>query len=211
MLATLDLEALPEAARTVLLAQAAELQAMREDNAELAALNARLEHLVREFQQALYGRKSEKLDPEQRDLLFEDLETAIAEVEAEKEKRTRPSNTRPPARNIGRLPKHLPRIERVIEPADTNCPCGCGPMAKIGEDRSERLDIVPAQFRVIETVRPRYACRACLGRIAQAPAPAHLIESALPTEALLAHVIVAKFADHCPLYVSATSARLAYC
>jgi transposase len=207
-LADLDLEALPEAARAVLSAQAAELRAMREDiariaenNAELAALNARLEHLVKEFRQALYGRKSEKLGPEQRDLLFEDLETAIAEVEAKKESRTRPaSNARAPARNIGRLPKHLPRIEKVIEPADTNCPCGCGPMAKIGEDRSERLDIIPAQFRVIETVRPRYACRACLGKVAQAPAPAHLIEGALPTEALLAHVIVAKFADHCPLY-----------
>jgi transposase len=207
-LADLDLEALPEAVRAVLSAQAAELRAMREDiariaenNAELAALNARLEHLVKEFRQALYGRKSEKLDPEQRDLLFEDLETAIAEVEAKKESRTRPaSNARPPARNIGRLPKHLPRIEKVIEPADTNCPCGCGPMAKIGEDRSERLDIIPAQFRVIETVRPRYACRACLGKVAQAPAPAHLIEGALPTEALLAHVIAAKFADHCPLY-----------
>jgi transposase len=203
MLSSLDLDALPEAARAVLLAQAAELGAVREDNAELAALNKRLEHLVKEFRQALYGKKSEKLDPEQRDLLFEDLETAIAEVEAKKETRAsqRAKGERQPAkRNIGRLPKHLPRIERVIEPDDINCPCGCGPMAKIGEDRSERLDIVPAEFRVIETVRPRYACRACLGKVAQAPAPAHLIEGALPTEALIAHVIVAKFADHCPLY-----------
>ena len=72
-----------------------------------------------------------------------------------------PSPDRPaPARNIGHLPEHPPRIERVIEPESTLCPCGCGEMAKIGEDRSERLDIVPAQLRVIVTVRPRYACGA---------------------------------------------------
>ena len=56
-------------------------------------------------------------------------------------------------------------------------------MARIGEDRSERLDIVPAQFRVIVTIRPKYACRACSGRVVQAPAFPHLIEGALPTEA----------------------------
>lgn len=70
----------------------------------------------------------------------------------------------------------------------------------IGEDVSERLDIVPAQFTVIVTRRPKYACRSCEGGIAQAPAPAHLIAGGMPTEATVAHVIVSKYADHLPLY-----------
>jgi len=71
---------------------------------------------------------------------------------------------------------------------------------KIGEDVSERLDIIPAQFRVLVTRRPKYACRACEEGVVQAPAPARLIEGGIPTEALVAHVVVAKYADHCPLY-----------
>ncbi len=200
-LAALDLDALPEPVRAALLAQAAQIAAIQEENAELAAHNARLAHLVEEFRQALHGKKSEKLAPEEREWLFEDLETAIAEAETAEERRTKTkAAARTPRRNLGRLPEHLPRITQVIEPTDTTCPCGCGPMAKIGEDRTERLDVIPAQFRVIETVRSKYACRRCEGRFAQAPAPAHLIEGGLPTEALLAYVIVSKYGDHCPLY-----------
>ena len=77
--------------------------------------------------------------------------------------------------------------------------CG-GEMHVIGEDRSQRLDVVPAQYQVIVTRRPKYACRACQKAVVQAPAPARLIEGGLPTERLVAHVIVAKYADHCPLY-----------
>lgn len=73
-------------------------------------------------------------------------------------------------------------------------------MHKIGEDVSERLDIVPAQFRVLVVRRPKYACRTCTGTVVQAPAPPRLVEGGLPTEALVAHVIVAKYADHLPLY-----------
>lgn len=74
-------------------------------------------------------------------------------------------------------------------------------MVKIGEDRSERLDIVPAQFRVIVTIRPKYVCRGdCDSKVVQAPAPAYLIEGALPSDALIAHVLVSKYADHLPLY-----------
>jgi transposase len=73
-------------------------------------------------------------------------------------------------------------------------------MHRVGEDRTERLDIVPAQLRVIVTIRPKYACRACTDGVTQMPAPAHLIEGALPTEALIAHVLVGKYADHLPLY-----------
>ena len=65
---------------------------------------------------------------------------------------------------------------------------------------TERLHIVPAQLQVIVTVRPKYACRKCEEGVTQAPAPAHLIEGALPTEGMLAHVMVSKVADHLPLY-----------
>ena len=73
-------------------------------------------------------------------------------------------------------------------------------MHVIGEDCSQRLDVIPAQYRVIVTRRPKYACRTCQEGVVQAPAPARLIEGGLPTEQLVAHVVVAKYADHCPLY-----------
>ena len=95
-------------------------------------------------------------------------ESAVAEVEAAKA--ATGGRSRPAAswkRAPGRLPQELPRIDRVLEPASTLCPCGCGEMARIGEDRSGRLDIVPAQFRVIVTVRPKDACAAVAA--AQAP------------------------------------------
>ena len=102
--------------------------------------------------------------------------------------------------NRGSLPVHLPRIEQVIEVADKTCPCCRGRLHLMGEDVSERLDIVPAQFRVIVTRRPKYACRACEEVVVQAPAPARLVEGGIPTEATVAHVLVAKYADHLPLY-----------
>lgn len=106
---------------------------------------------------------------------------------------------KPRATNRGSLPKHLPRIEEVIEPESLVCACG-GCLHCIGEDVSERLDVIPAQFRVIVTRRPKYACRACTDGVVQAPAPARLIQAGLPTEATVAHVLVSKYADHLPLY-----------
>ena len=73
-------------------------------------------------------------------------------------------------------------------------------MARIGEERTERLDIVPAKLRVLVTIRPKYACRVCEQGVIQAPALAHLIEGGLPTEGTIAQVLVSKYADHCPLY-----------
>lgn len=164
--------------------------------------NARLEALVAAFKQAMFGRKSEKIDPDQFELALEDIETAIAQVEAEGEANplVTPTQTATPRKaNRGSLPRHLPRIEEVIEPESTLCDCGCERHV-IGEDVGERLDIVPAQFRVIVTRRPKYACRSCEGGIVQTPAPAHLILGGMPTEATVAHVIVSKYADHLPLY-----------
>ena len=179
------------------------VEELRAEVASLTEQNRRLEHLLRELRQAMYGKKSEKLHPDQLRLAFEDLEGALAEAEEAAAESTTPA-ARPrrpaPERNIGHLPESLPRIEQVIEPESTVCPCGCGEMVRIGEDRTERLDIVPAQLRVIVTVRPKYACRMCEQGVTQAPAPAHLIEGALPSEGAIAHVLVSKYADHCPLY-----------
>ncbi len=102
--------------------------------------------------------------------------------------------------NRGALPDHLPRIETIIDIEHKACPCCAGELHRIGEDVAERLDVIPAQFRVLVVRRPKYACRACPGTILQAPAPQRLIEGGLPTEGLIAHVIVGKYADHLPLY-----------
>ena len=161
----------------------------------------RLEKLVAAFRHAAFGRRSEKSDPDQFELALEDLETAIAAIHAEEDAEDRAAKrpAKPRAANRGSLPKHLPRIEKVIEPESLICACG-GCLHCIGEDRAEQLDIIPAQFRVIVTRRPKYACRACTDGVTQAPAPARLIPCGMPTEAMVAHVLVSKYADHLPLY-----------
>lgn len=88
----------------------------------------------------------------------------------------------------------------VVDIEDHACPCCRDDLHRIGEDVSERLDIVPAQLRVIVVRRPKYACRTCEDVVVQAPAPARLIEGCLPTEATVAQVLVSKYADHLPLY-----------
>ncbi|MDE0096746.1 MAG: IS66 family transposase [Gammaproteobacteria bacterium] len=186
--------------------QQADNEELRAQVERLGDSNRRLEHLVSELRRLMYRRKSEKLDVDDRQmsLAFEDLEGAISETQeavGSNAPASPPSRKRrAPRRNLGQLPKHLPRIETVIEPDSIECPCGCGEMVRIGEDRSERLDIVPAKLRVLVTVRPKYACRACQQGVVQAAAPAHLVEGGLPTEGTLAQVLVSKYADHLPLY-----------
>ena len=123
---------------------------------------------MRELRRALFGKRSEKLSVDERQLAFEELEAAGSEAEevvlapadavVSPPPRAKPA---PAARNLGHLPETLPRVERVIEPVSTQCPCGCGQMERIGEARSERLDIVRATLRVVVTIRPKYACRVC--------------------------------------------------
>jgi len=161
----------------------------------------RLEKLVAAFKQAAFGRKSEKGDLEQFDLALEDLETAIAAIHAEDEADS-PSGKpqpKPRATNRGSLPAHLLRVEEIIESESLICACGGG-LHCIGDDVSERLDVVPAQFRVIVTRRPKYACRSYTDSVAQALAAARLIHAGMPTDATIAHVLVSKYADHLPLY-----------
>ena len=169
----------------------------------LALQNDRLRHLLLKLKRMQFGAKSERLPEEQLQLGLEDLEQAIAQGEAEAERRDPVLKQGRAAKrrgNRGALPSHLPRIEVTLEPEDTACPCCRGVMAVIGHDSAERLDVIPAQFRVVVTRRPKLACRACEGVVVQAPAPARLIEGGLPTEALVAHVLVARYADHLPLY-----------
>lgn len=167
------------ALRALVLTAWAERDAERAENGRLADQNDRLRHLLRQLQRMQFGRRSEKLDPDQFNLALEDLEQAIAEGKAGQEKAD-PAlrQARSEKRRAGRgpLPEHLPRVEIVIEPEDTACPCCGGAMHAIGEDRSQRLDVIPAQYQVIVTRRPKYACRACQEAVVQAPAPARLIE-----------------------------------
>ena len=196
----LDLSILPPDYRAAFEA----LQAKAARAAELEDIVKRLEHLVAELNHVVHGKKSEKLSEDDRQLAFEDLRIAVAEAEEQKQTQTsgedKSRRRRVAKRNRGNLPAGLPRIEQVIEPGSLECPCGCGLMHRIGEDRSERLDIIPAQLRVIVTVRPKYACRACTDGVTQAPTPPWLIEGGLPTEGAIAHVLVSKYADHSPLY-----------
>jgi transposase len=166
-------------------------------------MRRRLLHLLRQLQRMQFGRKSEKLDLDQFALALEDVEQAIASREAVADKQ---SKTAAAARaekgraNRGALHAHLPRVYATIEPEDRDCPCCRSPMHAIGAQTSERLDVIPAQYRVIVTRRPKYACRACEQAVVQAPAPERLIKGGLPTEAMVASVLVSKYAWHFPLY-----------
>ncbi len=103
-------------------------------------------------------------------------------------------------RNIGALPKHLERVEEVIEPESLACPCCAGAMHRIGEDVAEALDAAPARLRVLRTIRPRYACRTCESAVVQAPAKRRLLDGGMATTALIANVVTWKFAWHLPLH-----------
>ena len=185
--------------RTVALNAIAERDAAIAERDRVIELNNRLRRLLRKAQG--FEAKSErlaKLHPDQLNLALEDIEQTIAKAEAIEDRRL-PLQPRKRRINRGALPAHLPRIHKTVAPADTNCPCCKKPMHVIGEETSERLDVIPAQYRVIVTHRPRLACRAC-ERIVEAPAPEHLIKSGLPTEAMVASVLVAKYGWHLPLY-----------
>ena len=100
---------------------------------------------------AQFGRRSEKLDPEQLALALEDIEQAVAANQAVEDKKDPvAAQKRADKRgaNRGTLPAHLPHVDVTIEPEDTNCPCCRAPMHVIGVETSKRLDVVPAQFRV---------------------------------------------------------------
>ena len=157
----------------------------------------RLRQMVKELQRMRFGRRSERLDPDQLALGLEDLDADIAAVEAECPAPQPPPSEPAPRRKP--LPDHLARQDVLLDVPGDICPdCG-GPRHAIGESVSEMLDWVPASLRVLRIRRPKYACRQC-ATIAQAPAPERIIAGGLATPALLAQVLVSKYADHLPLY-----------
>src|SRR5450631_3510775 len=201
-----NMQSLPEgieALRALVLTTMSERDAAVTERDTLLAQNDRLRHLLLQLRRMHFGARSERLPEEQLQLGFEAIEQAIAKADAEAEKsdpELRKDNTAKRRASRGALPAHLPRIEVTLAPEDTACPCCRATMTVIGEDTSERLDVIPAQFRVIVTKRPKLVCRACAGPVVQMPAPARLIEGGIPTEALVAHVLVSRYADHLPLY-----------
>lgn len=198
----------------------AEKEALARKLAEETAKNAALEdalaaaddevrrvtEILAMFKRRQFGPGSEKLDPDQFELTLEDLEIALSraetEVEAALDKAGDGKQRKRRRKNLGALPAHLERIEQVVDDIERKiCPCCNGDLHVIGEDVSERLDVVPAQFRVLVTRRPRYGCRGCdEAGVIQAPAPSFVVDQGIPTDALVAQVVVAKYADHCPLY-----------
>lgn len=180
-----------------------EVARLREEN---RLLRQKLDLVIRQ----LFGRKSEKLDPGQLELLLSDLDggppgkdeaspadaDAAALVEAEA-KTTSRRRSHEPAR--GRLPEHLPVVEEILEPAPVQ---GC-PEAwrRIGEEVSEQLDYEPGRFYRRRLIRPKYVRRSTLDTVPIiASLPPKLVEGGLLAPGLMAHIVVSKYADHLPLY-----------
>ncbi|OYU33073.1 MAG: transposase [Novosphingobium sp. PASSN1] len=205
MLMEADLPEDLEALRAFALEQSRKLADVMAAKGEADAEIERLQSIVDAFMRHRFGARSEQLDPDQLQLGLEDVETALGQARAARDAAIgKPSSDRPRKANRGSLPAHLERIEQVVDVEEVDgiraCPCCGGALHQIGEDVAERLDVVPITFRVLVTRRPRYGCRSCESAIVQAPAPARIVEGGIPTEALIAQVLVAKYADHLPLY-----------
>lgn len=168
---------------------------------KILSRDSEIEHLklvIAKLRRMIFGTKSEKVtrEIEQLELKLEDLETGKAERIAATTNTDAASRNKPTRRP---LPAHLPREVHTHLPTEEACPdCG-GELRKLGEDISEILERIPPSYKVIRHVRLKMTCAKC-DVIVQAPAPSRPIERGLPGPALLAHVLVSKYADHCPLY-----------
>jgi transposase len=177
-----------------------EISDVRRDNTWKQLKIDQLTHEMALMKRRKFGASSEQLKGEQRHLFEEtveaDLEAMTLELKAlqRTEAQTAPKET--PKR--APLPANLPRTEVHHEPETTQCSCGCT-LTRIGEDVSEKLDYTPGVFTVERHVRGKWVCREC-ETLVQAPVPAHVIDKGVPTTGLLAHVLVAKYLDHLPLY-----------
>lgn len=180
------------------------LGVIAERDAELAHLKLLVDKLKAQLARRgreQYGASSEQLHA-QLTLIAAEAPKAAPAAGATSTPHTKP---RKPRRDQRHLPDHLPRETQVHHPKGytPEAPCACGgcggKLRQIGEDVAEQLEYVPGRFKVIRHVRPKLACVRCEG-IFQAPAPSRPIERGLPGPALLAHVMVAKYCDHTPLY-----------
>jgi transposase len=176
----------------------------------LDAENEKLRVAMQTIRDMVFGKRSERLAviaAEQLALGLGDLATdATPPAPANDERASTPPSgpakaaRKKASRNIGALPKHLPRYEQVLEPDTCACPRCQGQLHKIGEEVSEVLDVIPAILRVLRTVRPKYACRSCTDGVVQAKVLPRLIEGGMASTALVTHVVVGKFAWYVPLY-----------
>src|SRR5829696_1703320 len=189
------------AARVEAEAVAARAQAV---NANKEALIAHLKLEIEKLRRELYGSSSERKARllEQMELQLEDLEAAATEDEMAAEQAAAGAQTvrsfqrKRPSRKP--FPDHLPR-ERVVIAAPESCPCcGSGRLSKLGEDITETLEVIPRQWKVIQTVREKFSCRAC-ETIAQPPAPFHVTPRGFAGPNLLAMILFEKFGQHQPL------------
>jgi transposase len=168
-----------------------------------------LQATIAKLRTIIFGARSEKsavIIAEQLSLGLGDVETAIP-TPANDDGPDDECGNKPAAemckkrnRNIGALPKHLPRVDVTMEPETTVCPCCAGALHRIGEDVNDVVDRVPAVLRILRTIRPKYACRACEGAVVQAKARPRLIESGMASTALVAWIAAAKFAWGSTLY-----------
>jgi transposase len=158
-----------------------------------------LTHEMATLRRYRFGRHSEQLDIVQRSLLDETIDADIEAIALEIEALKLPSvpTLKEKPRRVA-LPASFPRREIRHEPEETHCRCGCS-LERIGEDVSEKLDYTPGVFTVEKHIRGKWVCRQC-ERMVQKPVPAHVIDKGIPTAGLLAQVLVAKYADHLPLY-----------
>ena len=163
--------------------------------------------IIAKLQRHQFGRRSERLSADQLQLALDDLAQTLAAIEAKDEAEPSSQDAKPDPKpkaprnnNRGALPEHLPREHRFIEPEEKVCPCCNGALHVIGEDVTEQLDRVPATLKVVAIHRPKYGCRACEGAVVQAPAPERPIPGGMPTEGLLASILIDKYADNLPLY-----------
>ncbi len=153
-----------------------------------------------------FGARTERMNAEQREIFEETFDADHAALEAQLVELQAQVGT-PPASDEKKaprrprrepLPAHLPRVDTLVEPDNTDCSCG-KPMVRVGEDISERLDVVPAKFFVQRQIRGKWACRCCQLMV-QEPAAPQVFDNALPTPALQAHTVISRFVDHLPYY-----------
>jgi len=166
------------------------------------ALIDKLTHEMAILKRLKFAASSEAYSGEQQRMLFETLDTDIEALTAEIEQLapTKPANDEDRKRQPKRapLPAALPRKEIRHDPDSTTCGCGCQ-LQRIGEDVAEKLDYQPGVFTVERHIRGKWVCRQC-ETLVQAPVPPQIIDKGIPTAGLLAHVLVAKYQDHLPLY-----------
>ncbi|MBL8644939.1 MAG: transposase, partial [Rhodospirillaceae bacterium] len=160
----------------------------------------KLRLIIRQLQRSQFGRKSERLDPDQLNLGLEDVNADLGRAESKRPAPAVPQLSSPEeTKRSSTFPERLPREDVTFDVEACSCPeCG-GALHEIGVTTSEMLDWVPASVRVIRIHRPKHGCRSC-GAIHQAPAPERVIAKGMATPGLIAQVLVSKYCDHLPLY-----------